>query len=1101
MKKIFFKILIWLFGFQQLLIAQVAIKPIVLKADALKEKAKMESVWIQQKISDQNLVKSFKTPPDSTKTWVNMWWFGKVTPEDIKLHLDELKAKGIGGVTLIDLGGMPDAKFLSDNWKKLFFHLLKEANHLGMRVGLNVCEGWPSGGTWISPENSTWMTINSTIEIKGPRKFSAKLPDLQGKGQLYKDIIVQAFPVAAELSGIKPLITLKGNMEQLPNLLDGNYNTGWKTEKIDSPYIQIDFGSQKHVNWIWLEVAGTSELESSDNGKVYTKVWSGYAMPWNNVIYEAIPTTTARWFRIKVPENSFVRDFSLGTKEEVVRFAEIASKRGLGNPLGVLGTAQIDQMAFVKQDLCSLPNDRPLDYHKSINLTGNCTPDGTLTWDVPAGTWKIVRLGQTTTGIPCFVGLLTNYMSKTATSQNFDALKNLIRDSGSLAGTTFKYLVEDNVEIEGIYSWTPEMLKEFKKRRGYDAIPYLAAIAGEIVGNVDTTDRFLADVRRTIADCVAENHYDYWASLSHGEGIKVRAEAGGQHHPRLLSNDGLLNQSKMDIPVAEFWANNFWKENQFNPQNHHLIDKKGWDEGAQNVNGKQAASAAHLYGKNRVGAEAFTSLGNRSHWATGPSDLILNANIAFCEGINFFTIHGSATSGPEDGKPGKAFAAGSHFNQNITWWNMAAEPFLTYLNRCQFMLQQGLFVADVLYYAGDEIPCYVPPKNIDPSRGFGYDYDVCNTDVLLNRLSVKNGMIVLPDGMSYRMLVLPTRPVLSLVALQKIDKLVLSGATILGPKPLRTNSLSGYPKSEDQLKKISDELWMQKTVGKGRVISDIKIKDVLMKDGIVPDFSFRSDNDEDLFDYIHKKNGDQDIYFIINRRANMTHATFTFRINGKQPEIWNPVTGETRLAGSFQQNAITTTIPLELAPYGSVFIVFNNPGSAGIVHNKLVNYLNYKLLYKLDGFWKVSFDTLCGGSNSVRFDSLMSWTARPEKNIKYFSGEACYRKTFDLPANFKKDKRICIDLGIVKNVAEIWLNGKNLGVVWCEPYRIDITDAVKPIKNNLEVKIVNLWHNRLTGDARLPEEQRITKTNIIMNPDAALLESGLLGPVKVLISE
>ncbi len=1051
--------------------------------------------------STEDLSKSFKTPPDSAKAWVNMWWFDKVTTQDITLHLEELKAKGIGGVTLIDLGGMPDAKFLSDNWKKLFSHLLKEAARLGLKVGLNVCEGWPAGGTWISPENSTWMTVSSTIEIKGPQKFSAKLPDPLGQGKLYKDIIVQAFPVVEKSIENKPFITLNGRQEQLPNLLDGNYNTGWKTDKIDSPWIQIDFGSPRLVNWIWLEVAGTSILEASDDGKVFTKVWSGYAMPWNNVIYEAVPATKARWFRIKVPEKSFVRDFSIGTKEEVVRFAEIASKRGLANPLGVLATAQTDQMNFVKQDLYALPTDKPLNYQKSINLTSKCTADGTLTWDVPEGNWKIIRLGQTTTGIPCFVGLLTDYMSKSATAQNFDVLKTLIENAGPLAGKTFKYLVEDNVEIEGIYSWTPEMLGEFKKRRGYEATPYLAAMAGEIVGSVEITDRFLADVRRTIADCVADNHYEYWATLSHTKGIKVRAEAGGQHHPRLMCNDGLLNQGKMDIPVAEFWANNFWRENQTDPQNHHLVEKKGWDEGAQNVNGKQTASAAHLYGKKLAAAEAFTSLGSRSHWATGPNDLLLNANIAFCEGINSFTIHGSATSGLNDGKPGKAFAAGSHFNQHITWWNMAAEPFLAYLNRCQFMLQQGLFVADVLYYTGDEIPCYVPPKNIDPSRGFGYDYDVCNTDILLNRLSVKNGLIMLPDGMSYRMLVLPQRAVLSLAAIHKIDELVSAGATILGPKPLRTNSLTGFPQSEKQLKKIADKLWIQKKVGTGRVISDLSIRKVLMNDGIVPDFSYTSDNKSDLFDYIHRIDGDKDIYFIINRRNRVAHAEFSFRVKGKQPELWNPLNGENRLAGAFNENGKVTTLPLELTPYGSMFVVFNKAKSKNIVHANTANYLEFNDLLELQGAWKVSFDTVWGGPKAVLFDKLVSWTERPEANIKYFSGEAKYTKTFDLPTAIKNGQRISLKLGVVKNVAEVWLNGKNLGVVWCEPYQVDITDAMKQNENSLEVKVVNLWHNRLVYDAKLPKNQRLTKTNIDISPNTDLYDSGLIGPVKLMLSK
>ena len=320
-----------------------------------------------------------------------------------------------------------------------------------------------------------------------------------------------------------------------------------------------------------------------------------------------------------------------------------------------------------------------------------------------------------------------------------------------------------------------------------------------------------------------------------------------------------------------------------------------------------------------------------------------------------------------------------------------------------------MFVADVLYYAGDDIPCFVLPKNIDPKRGFGYDYDVCNTDVLLNRLTVKNGMIVLPDGMSYRVLVLPDRAVLPLSVLQKIDKLVNSGATVLGPKSLRTNSLTGFPQSEQELKKIADRLWVQKKVGKGRVISDLSIKEVLMRDGIVPDFSYNSKKENDLFDYIHRRVGEKDIYFIINRRDTIAHADFKFRIKGKQPEIWNPINGETRKVGQFIEDENTTSMPLELAPYGSMFIVFNSTEPKDMNAKKTDNYLNFKPLKKLEGAWHLSFDTIWGGPNSVLFDTLMSWTARPEPNIKYFSGEAVYKKTFELPTNLNQGKRILLN--------------------------------------------------------------------------------------------
>ena len=409
--------------------------------------------------------------------------------------------------------------------------------------------------------------------------------------------------------------------------------------------------------------------------------------------------------------------------------------------------------------------------------------------------------------IGCGGGLLTDYLSPAATQQNFDkALKPLIDDAGGLAGKTFRYFHEDNVEIEGTYPWTPKLTDEFRKRRGYDPTPYLAAMAGEIVDDVQTTDRFLADVRRTIADCVADWHYARWAELAHAHGMMVRAEAGGQHHPRLLCNDGLMNQGRMDVPVAEFWESEHWKENQWVPANHHAVTTPGWDEVAKNVNAKQTASAGASVRQGHRGVRVVHEPGTAGTVGVAPGDLLLYANIAFCEGINSLTIHGSSTSGPQDGKPGKVYGA-RHELQPQRDLVEPSGPFLRYLARCQVMLQQGLFVADVLYYNGDEAPNFVPPKTIDPSRGFGYDYDVCNTEILLTRLSVRQGRIVLPDGMSYRLLVLPRRPVMPLAAVEKIAQLVRGRSDGDRPETARTTGLTGYPRSEQRLKEIADELW------------------------------------------------------------------------------------------------------------------------------------------------------------------------------------------------------------------------------------------------------------------------------------------------------
>ena len=699
-----------------------------------------------------DLAGEFVSPPDAAKPWVNMWWFDEITPANITQHLEELKAKGVGGVMLIDTSSMPGAPYMSDKWRILFRFAVREADRLGLKMGVNVCVGWPSGGPWITPENASWAVVSSKTVIKGPQAFSSKLVEPQGKGALYADVAVHAYPIPDATSAPGPQITVGGNPGELANLLSGNFNTPWNPGA--DPGIKVDFGGPHLVDWIWIDGGGRVVIEASADGVAFTPVTTWDAQPRSESVYRSVPATTARWFRVGV--SGGVRGFALGTQVEVDRVVRLAAKRAITHPSNVTGARLADQVSLVREDLVALPGDRPLQIQAAIDLTAKVSGDGTLNWDVPPGRWNVVRIGRTTTGMSVGGGLLPDYLSPQASEQNYEhGMKPLVGDAGALVGKTLQYFIEDNVEIGGMYSWTPRLLEEFQKRRGYNPAPYLAAMAGEIVETVEITDRFLADVRRTIADCVADGHYGRWAELAHADGMKVRAEAGGQHHPRLLCNDGLMNQGRVDVPVAEFWVNEWWKENQWVPANHHVITTPGWDEAAQNVNAKQTASAGHLYGRPLVASESFTTAMRRTEWGAAPGDLLLYANIAFCEGINTLSIHGSATSGPADGKPGKLFPAGTHFNHNVTWWNQGAEPFLRYLTRCSHLLRQGLFVADVLYYSGDEAPNFVPPKNIDPARGFGYDYDVCNTEILLTRLSVQNGRIVLPDGMSYRVLVLP----------------------------------------------------------------------------------------------------------------------------------------------------------------------------------------------------------------------------------------------------------------------------------------------------------------------------------------------------------
>ena len=544
-------------------------------------------------------------------------------------------------------------------------------------------------------------------------------------------------------------------------------------------------------------------------------------------------------------------------------------------------------------------------------------------------------------------------------------------------------------------------------------------------------------------------------------------------------------------------------------------------------------------------AESFTQQEqDRTHWSLGPADLKPYANDAFCEGINRIMLHQATCQPPSDGKPGYEFCAGQHWNPNITWWEESS-PFFTYLSRCQFMLQQGKFVGDVCFYLGERPPTLAPPKYVIPSLGAGYDCDYCNSEVLLTRMSVRNGRIVLPDGMSYRLLVLQncTSPLpdicrqvsqyqklevsslpsneMSVGVINKIRELVRDGATVVGPPPERSSGLKNYRNSDNQVRKMAAEVWgnldgktrTERHFGKGRVIWGRTPREILLADGVKRDFTFTDQAVQpEKFDYIHRTTENSEIYFVINKTNKLQTADFTFRISGKQPEIWNAVTGDIREAQSFRQDNGNTTLKLDLDRFDSNFIVFRKPISTDEAGSGIPNCLVIKKLIELDDSWKVSFDPQWGGPAEADFPKLVNWINRNEEGIKHYSGKATYRKTFDLTTSANgriisdlKGERLFLDLGEVKNVAEVRLNGSNLGILWCAPWRVEITKLIKNKDNKLEIDIINLWANRVVGDLNLPKEKRLTKTHDsfrfdMLKSNTPLLDSGLLGPVQILTS-
>jgi hypothetical protein len=1086
----------------------------------------------------------FITPPDAARMWTWWFWLGdKVDEKSITADLEALKAQGIGGVTVYSLSGpgVPGKgpNYMSPEWRALFKHTVKEADRLGLGVSAMLCSGWNAGGPWIQPEQACKKHVSSELVVTGPLHFKGRLPQPAADPRYYRDVAVQAFPVSEATPG--PVISASSSHAQYPvgNAGDGDGNTFWVSNgekpnegpnKNKPEWLQVDLGESRTVKHVTIQQRPgygprETELQVSSDGAAFTTI-KKLAMESDRALDMDLPATPLRYLRLWITstwspqgENVQVCEFKVDGKPIRLKLPSglMALKTLSDSVSGQAPTKDIN--GAVRQPLPAGEAGDAIDPARVVDLTNQCAADGLLDWQVPAGRWKILRTGYTLTGAmtswssPTGIGLESDPLDAGAMDFQFaNAAAPLVEDAGPLAGKVFRSLQIDSWEINHP-NWTAAFRDGFKKFRGYDPLPYLPTLAGHVVGNAEVTDRFLYDYRKTVGDLVADNYFGRLGTLARAKGILQQSEAGGVCSPKSMALDCLKNLGRCDIPMGEFWQDGTWVE------------------ANQNKNGKQTASAAHLYGKPVVAAEAFTSF---IHWLDSPATLKPTADRAFCEGFNHFFIFSSATRS-EDGLPGTEFCAGTHFNRKVTWWNQA-RGFSDYIARCSHLLQQGLFVADVLFYNGDACPNFVPPKHVDPSLGPGYDYDVCNSEIILTRLAVKDGRIVLPacpsklgersgDGMSYRLLVLPESSTMPVEVLAKLKELVAAGMTLVGPRPEKAPGLMDYPECDRQVKAMADELWgncngttvKEHAFGKGRVVWGRPVRELLDTAGVKPDFSYTDAQPDAFLDWIHRSVDGTEIYFIANRMNRAEQATCTFRVSGKQPERWDPVTGTRRDLSKSDARDGCTTVPLAFGPHESMFVVFRKEkqGSGGGGQESGVrengNIPDFQPLQEIAGPWTVQFDphwfyptTGLGGDPAKGlfvFGKLEDWSTRPEPSVKHFSGTAVYRKVFELadPSTIQNPtSKIYLDLGRVKETARVKFNGNDLGIVWCHPWRVEITGVIKPGENKLEIEVANLWPNRLAGDANLPAEQRRTQTNFPADPKQPLLSSGLLGPVRIM---
>ncbi len=731
------------------------------------------------------------------------------------------------------------------------------------------------------------------------------------------------------------------------------------------------------------------------------------------------------------------------------------------------------------------PGEEDMHAKDVLDITKHMSADGLLDWDCPPGDWKVLRIGyalndhcRVSTCSDGWDGYAIDPFDAAAFKRYWNAVvEPLIAEAGPAAGKTLKYLHTDSWEVE-VANWTPTLREEFTRRRGYDPLPWLPVIAGKIVNSREESNRFLNDYRRTMGDLAIDNHYKLFKAGAHQHGMLIHPESGGPHAVPIDAQQCLGYD---DAPMSEFWAMS-WR---------HRVGE------ADRFFVKQPASAAHVYGHKLALAEGFTTIG--PHWQeTLWDNLKPTFDHAATEGVNLLVWHAFVCSPKSEGMPGQQYFAGTHLNPNVTWWNKS-EPFFAYINRCQSLLQRGQPVSDIAYYYGDHVPNFTQLRSSDPAKvGAGYDYDVLTEEALVNLARVENGRIVLSNGVSYHALVLPPRDMISMKVLAKLAEFGKAGATILGPQPSRASSLNNYPANDAVVARMGAELWSGKA-GQGRFIADKTAREVLLADGMAPDFEAAVGA---RLDYIHRRDGEAEIYFVANRTNDAQTARCGFRVAGKAPELWNPMTGERRFASAYEERDGHTFVPLDFEPYGSWFVVFREPagrhpatrGSNAVACNSVL---------EISGAWDVDFDQHWGGPGPVKFDQLVNWTTREEPGIKYYSGTAVYRKTFEQPAAaIKSGEKIYIDLGNVREIAEVKLNGKPCGITWAPPFRVEVTDAIQAGKNNLEVEVVNFWPNRIIGDASLPASKRLTRTNIRkLTSETKLMDSGLLGPVTVKTSK
>ena len=1082
------------------------------------------------------LYQGFVTPPPAARPRV--WWHwmnGNVTKEGIRRDLEWMKRVGLGGFQNFDASLFGDTvvdkrvAYMTPEWRDAFRYAIELADRLGLEVAIAGSPGWSeSGGPWVRPEQAMKKLVWSETHVQGGQPFAGALPkppttsgpfqNVPAGGpspgpralpELYRDVAVIAYRVTPSdqaQDDLHPIVTSSGGAIDASLLADGDLV---RSAALPAPpageraWIQLEYAAPQAIRAATLAMGGAkppwwaprppgSELQASDDGRAFRAIASipRSLAEQSTVAFEPV---RARFFRVTFPAGPpgrfalndvelaaptppglLVAELVLHTGARVHRFEEKAAFATFGVLSDIPTPAVAPDDAVRKSDV--------------LDLTTKMRPDGTLDWTPPAGRWAVLRLGwsllgrQNAPASPEGTGLEVDKLNAAHVKAYMTTYLDLYQSAvGPLMGKRgLQFLISDSWEA-GAQNWTDEMLAEFTKRRGYDPRPWLPTLTGRVVESADASERFLWDLRRTLSDLVAENHYDQISALLKARDMGHYSESheGG----RAFIGDGMEAKRSADVPMGAMWT----QQPGVNEENH-----------GANADIRESASVAHLFGQNLVAAESLTA--GSAPWAWSPATLKPTADKLLAMGLNRFVIHTSVHQPLLDKVPGLSLGPfGQWFTRNETW----AEParaWVSYLARSAYLLQQGRFVADVLYYYGEDTNLTALFDRQAPPVPPGYNYDFVNADALLHVLSANAGQLVSKSGMRYRVLALdPHARRTSLPVLRRIRDLVAAGAVVAGPKPLGSPSLAD---DDAEARSIADDLWGpgagtgEHRHGAGAVYGDAALGEVLARLGIPPDFEHTKPRPDSNLLFVHRVLPQGDVYFVDNRSARAEEVEATFRVSGRQPELWHADTG-LREPASFRTAARRTTVPLRLEPWGTVFVVFRRPATAA---SRTVPTTVEAELMAVNGPWPLRFQPGRGAPAGITLDTLTSWSDHKDPGVRYFSGAGTYTATIQAPpAWFAPGARLWLDLGRVESLAEVSIGGSPLGVAWKPPFRVELTHALRPGANVVEIRVTNLWVNRMIGDRQPDAPVQYTFTRpVFYKADSPLLPSGLLGPVRII---